>query len=242
MGHDASASDRTRRAVALDFGGVLQSGGEFWDKARARGDETGRQLEAGMQLIWHADKTISNAWMRGEIDARQVLLRMGIDLAMPGLEDRLLRELDASIAALPVDAGVERLVRAWRENVVVVLATDNTREFKQVFLNAQAGGGEDATLAGIAPLLDAIICSASEGCLKADPPPGVFFRSWAGQHALDPGDILLIDDREDNCAAWRQAGGDTVCWKLGQDPLGDLGKAVAGWLARGEQTLPPLPV
>ena len=80
--------------------------------------------------------------MRGELDARQVPLRMGIDFARPGLEDRLLRELDASIAGLPVDAGLERLVRAWRESVIVVLATDNIRELRLVFEKARAGDGD----------------------------------------------------------------------------------------------------
>lgn len=197
---------------------------------RARGDDAARQLEAGMQLIWHTDKTISDAWMRGELDARQVLLRMGIDLARPSLEDRLLRELDASIAGLPVDTGLERLVRAWRESVIVVLATDNIRELRLVFEKARAAEGEAGTLAGIAPLFDGIVCSATEGCLKADVPAGGFFRSWAMQNALEPEDILLIDDRKANCAAWRQAGGAAVCWQLGLDSPGDLDDAVAGWL------------
>lgn len=231
MGHDASAPGRERRAVALDLGAVFQSGGEFWDQARARGDDTGRQLEAGMRSIWGPEKAVSDAWMRGELDERQVLARMGIDLTRPGLEDRLLRELDASIAALPVDTGLQRLVKEWREQAIVVLATDNVRSLELVFKKARAAGGKDGTLAGAAPLFDAVICSASEGLLKADPPPGGFFRSWAAQNALKPEDILLIDDREANCAAWRRAGGSAVCWEQGRDPLDELGVVVAAWLA-----------
>lgn len=238
MGCDADIAVRARCAVALDFGGVVQAGGEFWDQARDRGDEIGRQLEAGMQFVWRTDKTISDAWMRGKIDTRQVLARMGIDLARPGIEDRLLQELDASIAALPVDAGLVQLVSAWRARAIVVLATDNVRAFQTVFRQAQTGEGGGLTLAGIAPLFDGIICSASEGCLKSDPPAGGFFRSWAARNALAPGDILLVDDREANCAAWRQADGAAVRWELRQDLLGDLGRAVSGWLDRREQARP----
>lgn len=242
MGRDAGASGLARRrAVALDFGGVFQAGGEFWARARAAGDETGRRIEAGMDRIFHHDKRVSDAWMRGELDARQVLAEMGVDLSRPRLEDWLLRELAVSIAGLPVDAGVENLVRAWRERVTVILATDNVREFRLVVEESRTGGGEAGTLAGAAPLFDGIICSASEGALKADPPAGVFFRSWAARNALDPGDILLVDDRELNCAAWQQAGGAAVRWRLGQDPLDVLDTAVAGWLDCGVQVRPSLP-
>lgn len=218
----------------VDFNGVLQApGSEFWDQARSRGDEVARQLDDGMQLAFHTQPDIGAAWMRGELDATGALRRMGVDLTADGLAASLLRELADSIASMPVDAGVTELLSSWRGRSPLFLATDNIAEMNAVFEKSRiSGNGGTLTLAGVAPLFDGIICSASEGLLKADPPAGGFFRSWAAQHALEPEDILLIDDREPNCAAWRQAGCAAVRWELGHDPLDELDKAVAGWLGQ----------
>jgi len=237
MGRTVGSPGRELLSVVMvDFNGVLQvPGTEFWDQARARGDEVASQLDHGMDLAFHAQPDIGAAWMRGELDATGALRRMGVDLTVDGLAASLLRELADSIAGMPVDAGVAGLLSSWRGRSPLFLATDNIAEMSVVFEKARVSGdGGDLTLAGAAPLFDGIVCSAATSALKRDP-GGAFFRGWAAEHALPHPGILLIDDREVNCAAWKQAGGAAIRWELGQDPLDDLDEAVTTWLGQREQ-------
>lgn len=226
----------------VDWGGVLSSD-EFWLSLRGGDDELSRQLDAGMEKVWHQDYVIAEEWMRGRLTTAEVIAQMGIS---PGTgTDFLVRRLGEDIAAMRVDAGVAGLLAKWREQALLVLASDNVREFADVFRNARtaelAGPGNATTLAGIAPQFDAIICSCDTGALKASFGSGRHFKAWLDSRDLVIDDALLIDDKPENCRQWEHHGGTAVRWQLG-NRLGDLDEAVSRWLTERSAAQAGLPV
>ena len=45
-------------------------------------------------------------------------------------------------------------------------------------------------------------------------------------------DALLIDDRIDNCEAFRNHGGSTIQWKMGKNDITEVDAALDHWLSR----------
>lgn len=216
----------------VDWGGVL-SADEFWLSLRSGDDELSCRLDAGMEKVWHQDYVIADEWMRGRLTTAEVIVQMGISPGTRADTDFLIRRLGEDIAAMRVDAGVAGLLAKWREQALLVLASDNVREFADVFRNSRnaepAGPGHATTLAGIAPQFDAIICSCDTGTLKSSFGSERHFRAWLDSKDLVIDDALLIDDKAENCRQWERHGGTAVQWQLG-DELGGLDAAVSSWL------------
>lgn len=227
----------------IDWGGVLSSD-EFWLSLRGGDGELSRQLDAGMEKVWHQDDVIADEWMRGRLAAAEVIEKMGISPGTRADMDFLIRRLGEDIAAMRVDTGVAGLLTKWQEQALLVLASDNVYEFADTFERARAGGGAGLSLAGIAPRFEAIICSCETGTLKASFGSGRHFKEWLDSKDLVIDDALLIDDKPENCRQWERHGGTAVRWKLG-DRLEDLDAAVSRWLTErsaAQAGLPPHPV
>ncbi|MBF8188788.1 hypothetical protein ITP53_24245 [Nonomuraea sp. K274] len=92
-----------------------------------------------------------------------------------------------------------------------------------------AGHRSAATLAQWAFFCDDMICSSDVAVLKSEGPVG-FFGPWLSRHGMTFHDALLIDDREDNCAAFRQQGGTALRWRMGADDITEAATALSRWL------------
>jgi hypothetical protein len=77
---------------------------------------------------------------------------------------------------------------------------------------------------------DAIICSSEVRTLKAEDPQ-TFFGPFLQEHGLTFSDAALIDDRLDNCEAFAAAGGSPIRYKMSSNPISEVEKALAAWLA-----------
>ncbi|HEU0086861.1 MAG TPA: hypothetical protein VFQ77_04315 [Pseudonocardiaceae bacterium] len=50
---------------------------------------------------------------------------------------------------------------------------------------------------------------------------------------------MLIDDRADNCTAFRGQGGSAVQWKMGKNDISEIRQSVDRWLTTGATALAP---
>jgi FMN phosphatase YigB (HAD superfamily) len=228
-----TGGSRPARVIFVDFGGVI-SDDEYWLSLRQHGHPLKARLDAGMTRIWHESPEISRAWMRGDLGFAQVLTEMGLDGQDPVLLERVLQE-DARL--MRVHPGLAGLLPAWvRAGAELVLATDNTRPFKESFEAARTqgarGGGPLRTMADVAPWFSETLCSCDAGCLKSESAQsaGLFFGPALRARGLGFADALLVDDRAGNCEAFRRAGGTAVRWSL-RDGTADLAGPVADCLA-----------
>lgn len=114
------------------------------------------------------------------------------------------------------------------------MASDNIREFVEVFEQARTAGTADPgtadTLVGVAPLFDGIMCSCDLRALKGYPATVYHVENWLKERDLAPEDTILIDDTQLNCQWWDDADGTAVHYAIGDD-IAELDGAVSGWLA-----------
>jgi hypothetical protein len=94
-----------------------------------------------------------------------------------------------------------------------------------------AGSPPDAddSLATWATSWDDLVCSSDVGVLKGGD-PHAFFGPYLAACGLGFADALLIDDRSDNCAAFRSMGGTALRWTMHTDPLADVRGVIENWL------------
>jgi FMN phosphatase YigB (HAD superfamily) len=220
------------RVVFVDWHGVL-SRDPFWTSIReSSGHPLRPQLEAKLGEIFSSDH-IAHDWMRGILSSEEVIANMGIWLDRRFRDDFLARRLDIDCAKMRVNVELFELLRSLKSRSVIVLATDNmdcfARTFGAVRSRHRNGTPESGTLADWAIICDDIICSSDVGTLKAEDPNG-FFGGWLADCGLTFPDALLIDDRADNCEAFRSQGGSTVQWKMGKNDIGDVVESVGQWL------------
>ncbi len=221
-----------RRVVFVDWHGVL-SRDLFWSSILGSDHHPLRtQLEGGLGKVFSGAST-ADAWMKGLVSSRQVVSNMGISLDGRFREDYLVRRLNDDCVRMRVNVELLEFLRSLRSTAAVVLATDNMDCFATAFEQARRrrrrSSLDTRTLAGWADFCDDIICSSDVGRLKAEDPPG-FFGGWLAENGLWFDDALLIDDKVDNCEAFRGAGGHSVQWRMGADTVEELTKAIGPWI------------
>jgi hypothetical protein len=143
-----------------------------------------------------------------------------------------------------VNVDLLRVLARARERAFVVVATDNVDTFADVYrrLAARPPGrpmiepDQGDTLAAWASACDDLVCSSDVGVLKAGD-PAAFFGPYLAACGLGFGDALLIDDRSDNCLAFRRAGGTALRWTMHTDPLAEVVATLGTWL--GGDGAPP---
>lgn len=220
------------RVVFVDWQGVL-SRDLFWTSI-LRNETHPLRVELGAKLgeIFASD-AIAHEWMRGTISSNEIITDMGIVLDRRFRPDFLARRLNDDCIKMHVNAELGGLLSWLRTTAVIVLATDNMDCFVHAFERARARNRRiperAKTLEDWIAIWDDIVCSSEVGALKAEDPIG-FFGPWLSAHGLTFSDALLIDDRVDNCAAFRAQGGATVQWKMGVNDIDEANVSVHQWL------------
>lgn len=171
-------------------------------------------------------------WMKGAVSSAEVISELAITMDGRYRDDFLARRLNADCKRMRVNVGV--LDALWRLTPVVpvVLATDNMDCFAKAITSARTRKRKNARRAEFndwADLYDDVICSSDIGALKAENPQA-FFGPTLAKYGLQFADALLIDDRADNCAAFRHEGGSTVQWKMGANDEADVVAGIHQWL------------
>ncbi|MCA1606664.1 MAG: hypothetical protein LC775_14620 [Acidobacteria bacterium] len=225
-----------KHVIFVDWHGVL-SRDPFWTSIR---NNSAHPLQAQLEITM--DEMFSNAsaseWMKGRLSSLEVISNMAIWLDRRFRQDFLVRRLHSDCARMRVNVELFEVLRRLKSRAIVVLATDNMDCFSRTFDRVRSRGrrpaSEPETLAHWAIVCDDIICSSDVGALKAEDPVG-FFGPWLADYDLSFSNTLLIDDRADNCDAFRGQGGSAIQWKMGKNDIGELRQSVDHWLSCGPQ-------
>lgn len=212
------------KVIFVDWHGVM-SKDPFWESVLALKDKLGSGLRSHLSNLFGSDSEVVDGWMRGEVSTSEVVEPTQRYLGERRLQDFLERRIVEDCRTMSVDVELALVLASLRDRVLIVLATDNTIEFERVFRAAkvrsrvppQTRDQIDSTLNQVARNFDDILCSASIGVLKAEDPQA-FFGSWLSENSLRFGDSLLIDDRADNCQAFRRLGGRALNWDDSASP------------------------
>jgi FMN phosphatase YigB (HAD superfamily) len=220
------------RVIFVDWHGVL-SRDPFWTSIRESSTHPLRpQLDAKLGEIF-ANDHIAHDWMRGILSSEEVIANLGIWLDRRFRDDFLARRLDIDCAKMRVNVELFEVLRGLRSRAIIVLATDNmdcfARTFDIVRNRRRRPTFKSGTLTDWAVICDDIICSSDVGTLKADDPKS-FFGGWLADCGLAFSNSLLIDDRADNCEAFRGQGGSTIQWKMGKNDISEVVESVGHWL------------
>ena len=190
------------------------------------------QLHAKLCEIF-SRKFITDEWMKGSRSSEEIISAMGIWLDRRFRQDFLTRRLRDDCSHMRVNVELCELLRNVKSRTFVVLATDNMDCFARTFDEARngrrLGKQRTETLITFAMLCDDILCSSEIGALKAENPVN-FFGAWLFEHGLRFSNALLVDDRADNCAAFRQHGGSAIQWKMGKSEVSELARSLNRWL------------
>jgi hypothetical protein len=206
----------TKRVVFVDWHGVLSST-PFWSSI-LHGED--RDLAAAvhdrLRTVWSSE--LGADWMRGEIRLWEIIKPLcstagRIDDRLAGvLRSAILRDcLTMTVHAALADTLRSIAPHAWR-----IIATDNAAEFDEAFRRARrtrrlADTAAPGSMCELAGQVDGLLCSSARGVLKADN-PAVFFGDWLTRKRLRFTDAVLVDDREDNRAAFEAHGGTSIAW------------------------------
>ncbi len=232
-----------KRVIFVDWHGVL-SRDPFWASIRTNPRHPLRaQLDTRFGALFGDGATI-HRWMRGELTYREVISLLEVQLDRRFRSDFLDRCLMRDCGRMRVNEGLMAILCRARARAAVVLATDNMDCFKSAFDRARRGGRRrgaptSAALTEWAAFCDDVVCSSDVGALKSED-PARFFGAWLRAHAMSFADAVLIDDRSDNCEAFRSQGGTAVQWKWGVQELEDAEERVWRWLTTGT-TVPTCP-
>ena len=223
-----------RQVLFVDWHGVL-SLDVFWASILQSDTHPLRsELEAKLSRILFC-QSIWEGWMKGNLSSQDIISELDIRLSHRFRPDFLIRRLLQDCARMRVNLELLNLFRQADPAVPIVLATDNMDCFAQVFKQARASprrsAKEPGTLAACPTFFADILCSSDFRILKAEDPSG-FFGSWLSSRHLDFSDALLIDDRLDNCKAFRRHGGSSIQWKLGHSGLNEIVEPLNGWLQK----------
>lgn len=216
-----------KHVIFVDWHGVL-SKDPFWTSIRNTTHPLRPQLETKIDEMFSSAS--ANEWMMGKLSSLDVIANMKIWL---NRRDFLVRRLHSDCARMRVNVELFEVLRGFKYRAIVVLATDNMDCFSRTFDRVRSRGRrptpESETLADWAVVCDDIICSSDIGALKAEDPVG-FFGPWLSECGLSFSDALLIDDRADNCDAFRGQGGSAVQWKMGKNDISEVRQSVDRWL------------
>ena len=237
-----------QHVVFVDWHGVL-SRAPFWGSVVTDpGHPLHRPLRARVGRLY-GDPARMAAWMTGHHRTAEVVEALGVDGGARYGTEYLCRQLDKDCRVMRVNVELLRVLQTVRERAFVVVATDNVDTFAAAFRrlsgrrDARAVPAEEelpGTLAAWAPAMDDLVCSSDVGVLKGQD-PDAFFGPYLAACGLGFADALLIDDRSENCAAFRRAGGTALRWTMHTDPLPELVATLHAWLDGPPGAVPPLP-
>jgi hypothetical protein len=235
-----------RRVVFVDWHGVL-SRSPYWSTILSdRRHPLHQALRSRLGRLF-SDADLLGGWMTGQLSTTQVVERLDITRGTRYTPEHLRRHLERDCRSMRVNTDLMRVLRGVRDRAFVVIATDNVDCFAETFrrLAVRRGGRPDPfgelpppdSLAAWAGSCDGLVCSSEVRALKRD--PHAFFGPSLRACGLGFADALLIDDRTDNCEAFRAAGGAALRWTMHADPLAEVVRALDGWLTAPAGAWPP---
>ncbi|MBF6137779.1 hypothetical protein IU501_32940 [Nocardia otitidiscaviarum] len=202
------------RVIFCDWHGVLCRK-PYWHSIIDNDDHPIRQiLSDHLDTLFTGGNPEGREWMCGARSSRMVVTdfvarHSALDVEM------LLTLLAEDISDMPVEPGLLSALTQARANTVIVLATDNIDVFASAarahVLGSAGRLAAASTLASAATVFDDVLSSSDLGVLKSQDPQR-FFGPWLARNGLDFSDALLIDDRADNCAAFRAQAGAALLW------------------------------
>lgn len=207
------------RVIFCDWHGVLCHK-PYWHSIIDNPDHPDQQiLSRHLEELFTTGNPEGREWMCGTRTSRTIVTDLAARHRTTLDPELLLTLLAHDIARMPVDPDLLKLLTQTTGSTAIVLATDNIDAFaKTVRAHARTPGplknrvaASSPTLASAANMFDDVLSSNELGVLKSQDCRG-FFGLWLEQHGLSFADALLIDDRVDNCAAFRAHGGATVHW------------------------------
>ncbi|HST38402.1 MAG TPA: hypothetical protein VLK58_02785 [Conexibacter sp.] len=195
-------SDPIRRlwdqCVFLDWHGVLCED-VFWQSISGNArHQRQRHLSAAVEQLF-GDTELTARWMRGQIDARAAVARLGAWEDRRCRDDYLYRRLYMDCQKMRPQQRLLDLVASLPPLTLVVVATDNMDCFSDSL-----------------PFIDAlhdrvhgVVCSSDVGVLKAEDPPA-FFGAFLEEQGLTSQQALLVDDSKRNCTRFVEFGGTAI--------------------------------
>ena len=244
-----------RHVVFVDWHGVL-SRSPFWASIVTDSRHPlHRPLRTKLGRVVGNHQIMSD-WMTARRATAEVVEGMGVEGGNRYGADYLCRQLEKDCRSMRVNVDLLRALQVARERAFVVVATDNVDTFAEAFRRLAARRPDrtpalrpalsassqlqasplpapdrdrDDTLTAWATACDDLVCSSDVGTLKAVD-PAAFFGPYLAACGLGFADALLIDDRSDNCAAFRSAGGTALRWTMHTDPIAAVTATLTSWL------------
>jgi FMN phosphatase YigB (HAD superfamily) len=173
------------KVIFIDWDGTL-SGSRFWEHWLDEDPDSYNKIQ---QDLFIGNGGMVQDWMRGYIAAEQVVSevaqRTGLDYQY------LLHGLEESCKSMVLThSNILDLIKAKRDQgLKVVVATDNMDTFHRWTVPAMK----------LEHHFDGILTSVEAGALKedmAEDGSSLFFHHYLNQNAIEPGQSLLIDDRD----------------------------------------------
>jgi hypothetical protein len=222
------------RIIFVDWHGVI-SGDPFWTSIlQSQTHPLRPQLENKLSELF-SQNTRTLDWMKGAVTSEEIVSQLNIDMDRRFNDDFLIRRLDADCRRMRANVDLLNVLQKLAPIVPVVLATDNMDCFARAIEQARSGKRPSSTkpdgliFVEWAKFCDEVLCSSELGALKSEDPVR-FFGPLLLDYGLQFSDALLIDDRADNCEAFRQQGGAAVQWKMGANDVEEVSSSVYRWL------------
>lgn len=223
------------RIVFVDWHGVL-SNEPFWSSILSAPTHPLKlRLGSAVARVF-AQNGASECWMKGNLNSVEVINQMGMSAGGKFGQKFIAKRLIRDCASMNVDLDLFKLLNEVRALAPVVLATDNMDCFSAAFNLSANGARRRSAKRSLAPRLhewaqicDGIVCSSDVGVLKSENPEA-FFKSTLVKYGLEFRHAVLIDDREDNCLAFRSMGGKAIAFKTGRDDISKLTDDLCDWL------------
>lgn len=200
------------KVLFVDWDGVLCEQ-PFWHHLPCE-----HPLRSEVAPALFSDRETLERWMRGELDDIDAMAGIVSPDAMVDALLQLQRSVLRFQASEQMLSVVEDACDTY--DAMAVLATDNMPVFERLVERTEFWGRG---------LFSDVLCSSGLGALKRNPERfyGAALREWN----LAPEQALLIDDREENCAAFRAWGGQAIQFRSPTQAREEI--LGAGQLVRG---------
>ena len=223
-----------KRVIFVDWNGVL-SVDRFWFSILSnRRHPLFAKMNREVNRLF-SDSQLIERWMLGEITSNEIVTRIDLVLDNRFNSDYLERRLYYDCQRMTINRDLVEFLADIANRTFIVIATDNMDCFQiqcQILSRPDRPlkDGQLLTLRNALSRFDDVICSSHVGVLKRD--ARSFYFAWLRDNRLSFESALLLDDGEENCSAFRNAGG-TAIRVISSDlknGLTELRERVSSWL------------